>query len=129
MSNQSFTSFEKFFTSLITRDMDDYTNKELAPLSYLTEKDSKWILEIDLPFVNKKDIEITIADNQLIVTAKLEKTYCVSKRDCIIEFNYFRKATLLPMGIDKEKISAKFNNGILSVNMPKISVGINIKID
>jgi HSP20 family protein len=109
--------------------VDDYANKELAPLSHLTEKDSKWILEIDLPFVNKKDIEITITDNQMIVTAKLEKTYCVSKRDCVTEFNYFKKATLFPVGIDKEKISAKFNNGILIINMPKISVGKNIKID
>lgn len=115
--------------SLIDRTMDDYAAKELTPLTHFTEKDSKWILEIDLPMVNKDDIEIILTNNHIAVTAKLEKTYCVSKRNCITEFNYFKKATLLPTGIDKEKISAKFNNGILSIHMPKIATGKKIRID
>lgn len=129
MSNQPFSQFEKFFISLIDRTMDDYTNKELTPLAHFIEKDSKWILEIDLPMVNKDGIEITLTDNHIVVTAKLEKTYCVSKYNCVIEFNYFKKVTLLPTGVDKEKISAKFNKGILSIYMPKIATGKNIQIE
>jgi len=129
MSSQPFSQFEKFFISLIDRTMDDYTNKELAPLAHFTEKDSKWILEVDLPMVNKDGIDITLTDNHIVITAKLEKTYCVSKHNCMTEFNYFKKVTLLPTGIDKEKISAKFNNGILSIYMPKIATGKNIRIE
>ena len=129
MSSQPFSQFEKFFMSLIDRTMDDDTNKELTPLVHFTEKDSKWILEIDLPMVNKDDIEITLADDHISVTAKLKKTYCVSKHNCMTEFNYFRKVTLVPTGIDKEKISAKFNNGILSIYMPKMITGKKIRIE
>ena len=129
MSSQPFSQFEKFFMSLIDRTVDDYANEELTPLVHFTEKDSKWILEIDLPMVNKDDIDITLADDHVVVTAKLEKAYCVSKRDCMTEFNYFKKFTLLPTGIDKEKFSAKFNNGILSIHMPKITTGKKIRIE
>jgi len=129
VSSQPFSQFEKFFMSLIDRSMDDYVSEELAPLVHFIEKDSKWILEIDLPMVNKDGIEITLADNHIVVTAKLKKTYCVSKLNCITEFNYFKKITQLPTGIDKEKISAKFNNGILGIHMPKIATGKNIRIE
>lgn len=129
MSESPSSVFEKFFLSLIESTMDDYNNKELVPLSHLTEKDSNWILEIDLPMVNKKDINVTLTNDHIVVTAKLEKAYCVSKRDCITEFNYFKKTTTLPRGIDKEKISAKFDNGILRIYMPKLATGKNIRIE
>jgi len=129
VSSLPLSPFEKFFASLIDRTMDDYTNKELAPLAHFTEKDSKWILEVDLPMVNKDGIEINLTDTHIVIKARLEKTYCVSKRDCITEFNFFKKIILLPLGIDKEKISAKFNNGILSIYMPKIATGKNIQIE
>lgn len=129
MSSQPFSHFEKFFMSLIDRTLDDYANKELTPLAHFTEKDSKWILEIDLPMVNKDDIDITLTDDHIVVTAKLEKTYCISKRNCMTEFNYFKKVTPLPIGTDKEKISAKFNNGILSIHIPKIMTGKKIRIE
>lgn len=47
----------------------------------------------------------------------------------MVEFNYFKKITLLPTGIDKEKISAEFNNGILSIEIPKIDTGKKIQIE
>ncbi|HSB57168.1 MAG TPA: Hsp20/alpha crystallin family protein [Nitrosopumilaceae archaeon] len=129
MSSPPFSQFEKFFMSLIDRTIDDYVNEVLTPLIHFAEKDSKWLLEIDLPMVNKDDIDITLADNNIVVTAKLEKTYCISRRDCMTEFNYFKKVVPLPTGIDKEKISAKFNNGILSIHMPKIATGKKIQIE
>lgn len=130
MKRKRYTAFENKTQPILTdRSFDDYINKELMPLSHFTEKDSEWILEIDLPMVNKKDININLTSSHIVVTAKLEKTYCVTKLNCIREFNYFKKTTSLPPNIDKERISAKFNDGILRITMPKIMTGIKIKID
>jgi HSP20 family protein len=123
------TLFERFLTSFTDDSMDDHINKELTPLSRFIEKDSKWVLEIDLPMVNKDNIEIALTDNHIAITAKLEKTYCVSRHNCITEFNFFKKMMPLPTGIDKEKISAKFSNGILYIQIPKISTGKKIRIE
>ena len=121
--------FEKKFYSTFGNDLDDYINKELMPLSHLTEKDAKYILEIDLPFVNKKDISVVLTSQHLVIRAKLEKTCSVSKLGRVAEFNYFKKTFSLPSGIDFKKISAKFNEGMLRITLPKILKGKKLSID
>ena len=75
------------FASIIEKQMnsffggklfDDFVHKELVPLSHLKERHSSWILEIDLPLVDKKNIEVTLSGEHLTVKAKLTKTYCIS---------------------------------------------------
>jgi HSP20 family protein len=120
--------FERQINAL-GKEIDDFLNKELMPLSRLEEKDAEWILEIDLPFVNKKNISIILTTHHLIIKAKLEKTYCVFKFNCMTEFDYFKKTLPLPPAIDIKRISSKFKNGILRISLPKISTGKKLRID
>ena len=108
---------------------DDHAAKELMPLSRLYEIDSKWILEIDLPMVNKEGITVNLTSSHIVITAKLEKTYCVSRLSGMREYNYFKKVSPLPPDMDQEKISAKFSNGILTISMPKVLSGKEIRVD
>ena len=122
--------FEKNLYSIVGEEIfDDYVNKELIPLSHLTEKETEWLLEIDLPLVNKKDIGVTLSSRHIVIKAKLEKTYCVSKLNCVREFNYFKKMIPLPLNVNTKKISAKFNDGILRIYVPKIITGKKIQIE
>lgn len=108
---------------------DDFIHKELVPLSYLKERHSSWILEIDLPLVDKKNIEITLSEDHLTVKAKLTKTFCVSRGSIVTEFDYFKKTIKLPSGADTKQISAKFKNGILKITIPKPTNGKKIPIE
>ena len=126
------------FSSIIEKQMnsffgntlfDDFIHKELVPLSYLKERHSSWILEIDLPLVDKKDIEVTLSDEYLTVKAKLTKTYCISRGSSVTEFDYFKKTIKLPSGINAKQISAKFKNGILRITIPRLSDGTKISIE
>jgi HSP20 family protein len=126
------------FSSIIEKQMnsffrdklfDDFVHKELVPLSHLKERHSSWILEIDLPLVNKKNIEITLSDEYLTVKAKLTKTYCISRGSSVTEFDYFKKTIKLPSNIDTKKISAEFKNGILKITIPRLSNGKKISIE
>ena len=128
MTDNFHSMFERQINT-IGKEIDDFLNKELLPLSRLEEKDAEWILEIDLPFVNKKDINIILTTHHLIVKAKLEKTYYVSKFNCMTEFDYFKKTIPLPPAIDTKRISSKFKNGILRISLPKINIGKKIRID
>lgn len=121
-------SINKSFDRLRDELWDDHINKELIPLSHIIEKNSKWILEVDLPLVNKNDIELVLTANHIVITAKLTKTYYVSKFDCVREFNYFKKITSLPPSVDKEKIKAEFHSGILKIYIPKIMIGRKIPV-
>lgn len=108
---------------------DDFIHKELVPLVHLKEKDSAWVLEMDLPLVDKKNIEVKLSANHLIVKAKLTKSFCVSRGDVVTEFDYFKKTSTLPSGINIKEISAKFKDGILKITMPKSGTGKKIPIE
>lgn len=108
---------------------DDFVHKELVPLSHLRERHSSWILEIDMPLVDKKNIEVTLSDEHLTVKAKLTKTYCISRGSSVTEFDYFKKTIKLPRGINSKQISAKFINGILKITIPRLLDGKKISIE
>jgi HSP20 family protein len=108
---------------------DDIDQQILSPLSCLREFDTNWLLEFDLPLVNKKDIKITFDENLVSVEAKLKETYSEEKLGIKTKFEYFKKTLSLPGKINSKKISAKFTKGRLTITIPKAVTGHNIKIE
>lgn len=108
---------------------DDIEKQILSPLSCLREYGSNWILEFDLPLVNKKDIKITFNQNTLSVEAKLKETYSEEKFGRKTKFEFFKKIITLPGKIDSKNTSAKFNKGRLIITIPKLVTGQKIRIE
>jgi HSP20 family protein len=129
MTSDFISSFEKRMNPLFGHEsMDDFVHRELLPLTHFNEKNSKWILEVDLPGVKKNDVEVTLTREYIVIKAKLKESYCVSSHDHITKFEYFKKVMILPSYVNIKKITAKFNNGILTIIMPKITTGKKIPI-
>ena len=129
--NEKKDTFEikNMFRTFLPTIIDDIDEQILSPLSYLTELESKWVLEIDLPLVDKKDISITIDDSGAItVEAKLRETYIDENLEQKREFHYFKKRLTLPGGIDEKNITSQFFHGRLLINIPKVFRGHKIKI-
>jgi HSP20 family protein len=60
--------------------LDDLEQKILSPLSCIKEHETKWILEFDLPLVEKKDVNVYLdEDETIVVEAKLREKYVDSK--------------------------------------------------
>ncbi len=112
-------------SSLLSDDIDQRT---LSPLSCLREFETNWLLEFDLPLVNKNDIKITINDNSISVEAKLKESYLEEKLGVKTKFEYFKKTLTLPRKIDDKKTTAKFNKGRLTIKIPKAASGHKIQI-
>jgi HSP20 family protein len=109
---------------------DDFEQKILSPLSYFKEHQSKWVLEFDLPLVDKKDINIHIvSDEMIVVEAKLREIYYDSKTSKRYEYEYFKKTVSLPKNIDIQNISARFTRGRLVIILPKLSQGTKINVE
>ena len=120
----------RIFYPLLDTKIDDIEKKILSPLSCIRELDSEWILEFDLPLVNKKDISITLSsENSITVEAKLRETYFDSELDYTHEFKYFKKTLSLPGKINKNKITTNFTNGRLIIQIPKVVQRNKIKIE
>ncbi|MFQ5440010.1 MAG: Hsp20/alpha crystallin family protein [Nitrosopumilaceae archaeon] len=127
MENENIVKFG-ITTPIISSLFDDIEHGILSPLSCLREFDHNWLLEFDLPLVNKKDIKVTFDGNSINVEAKLKEKYSEQKLGKLTKFEYFKKSILLPGKIDSKKTSAKFQNGRLAIKIPKKVMGHNIKV-
>ncbi len=80
-------------------------------------------IEVDLPGVNKEDVDIKIEDNALIVSGSREIKNEVKEEDYYkveSSFGRFSRSFSLPSEIDIENIHAESQNGVLEVIIPKL---------
>ncbi len=93
------------------------------PFANLAKKGSdQFVIEVDLPGVEKKDIELRIEDNILIVKASRKMKNEVKKDDYYLlesNFGYISRSFVLPEGIDTSKVDARFENGRLYITLEK----------
>lgn len=85
-------------------------------------KSGDFHIELDLPGVKKDDINITVDNNILTVTAERKMKKEVDKKDYYrIESSFGRieRSFALPKGIDVDKINAVYNDGRLTINLEK----------
>ena len=104
----------------------DLNKRCLDPLVNVDEKEEKIVLTVDLPCVDKEDINVRVKRRDLILEANMRRemrfeTWGGAHRK--ISFNSFRKEISLPAEVDTEEIEASFNDGILKVEMGKKDVG------
>ena len=130
MSNSKNDFTVRLFNPIISsRLYDDIEKQILSPLSFLREFGDKWLVEFDLPLVNKKDIKISFDENSVTVMAKLKEIYFEEKLGVKTNFEFFKKTLTLPGNISSKKIVAKFNKGRLSITIPKAISRNKIKVD
>lgn len=91
-------------------------------------EEGAYVVRAELPGLDAtKDIDVSAANGVLTITAKREET---TKEQHRTEFHYgsFTRAVTLPTGADAEKISAKYEKGILEVRIPLAAVPEERKI-
>ena len=75
-------------------------------------------IEIDLPGVEKKDIDISIVGNTLTVSAERKMKQEVNKEDYYLLSSYFGKISrsfILPDIIDRDEVDAEYKDGRLYI--------------
>ncbi len=87
-------------------------------------KDNKedYTIELAAPGLNKEDFNVEVEDGTLIISSekkdeKEDKDENYTRR----EFSYhsFQRAFDLPDSVKAEEISAEYNDGVLSIQVPK----------
>jgi HSP20 family protein len=92
------------------------------PAVNIKEDEKRFILDLAIPGVDKKDLKIEIHEDLLTISSenKNEKEENVDgfKRR---EFSYssFCRSFYLPENVNKDKIGANYKDGILTVELPK----------
>ena len=86
------------------------------------DRDRDILMRVEVPGVEKKDIEIAVTDNSLIMKGRVTREWKEQRQDyfrCEIEQGDFSRSLALPVGIDTGKISASLKDGVLEIVLPK----------
>ena len=96
-----------------------------APAINVKESATGYTVELAAPGMKKEDFNVHINDEGNLII-KMEQKQEQKEEDKSVrylrrEFSYtkFEQTLILPDDVDKEKISAKVENGVLTVELPK----------
>ena len=101
-----------------------------TPLSDIEETDDAWIVETDLPGVNRADINVDVQGSELVVSGEIkekERVGILRRRTRPVGRFEFRMT--LPPDADPDNIDAKLNDGVLNVRIPKSDRARSRRID
>lgn len=98
------------------------SGRGFTPISNIIEKNDAFLVEMAIPGFDKKDIVIDLEDNVLKISSKKEFSFDEGDQVLRNEFKRgeFERSFELPETVDSEKIEAKYKNGVLSLNIPKM---------
>ncbi len=96
-----------------------------TPVFHVKETEDKVLAKIEIPGIDKKDIELHIAKDHIEIRAEKKAEKEVKGKE---EYSYFSHSSSfyrmipLPSEIDEDKATATYENGILKLEMPKSNV-------
>ncbi|MDR0711398.1 MAG: Hsp20/alpha crystallin family protein [Prevotellaceae bacterium] len=98
-----------------------------APAINIIESEADYRIEVAAPGMTKDDFCVRIDDDNNLVIAMEKKAENSEKTETELylrrEFSYskFEQKMILPRNVDKDKISAKVEHGVLEVSIPKVN--------
>lgn len=107
-----------------------------APAINVIESNTDYKVEVAAPGMTKEDFNIHLTDNNELVISMEKKNETKeedkeNKKYLRREFSYskFEQALVLPDDVEKEKISANVNDGVLSIVLPKQTAEEKAKVN
>ena len=98
-----------------------------APAINVFETEKEYKVELAAPGMTKEDFNVHIdEENNLVISMEKKTENKEEKKEGRYlrrEFSYskFQQTMILPDDVDKEKISAQVENGVLNIDLPKFS--------
>jgi HSP20 family protein len=105
------------------RFQSDTMRPMLRPAMDVVENEADLTVRIDLPGLTSDDVNVEIEDHTLTIRGEIGDTveqegdrYHYRERS----YGAFQRSIRLPNTLDTEKVDATFENGVLSINIPKL---------
>jgi len=97
---------------------------EWRPPCDLTETDQEWLIKVELAGMREEDFEILLYEDRLIIQgyrawspARREGRFHIAE----IRYGPFRVEVPVLGSVQREKVSARYEAGLLSVSLPKLT--------
>lgn len=96
--------------------------------STLRESEKAYLISIDLPGMDKKDISIQTSGNRLMISGE-RKEESEGKEGSKKSYRQFNQSFSLPDDANLEAISAQSINGVLKITVPRTGKSVSRKIE
>ncbi len=121
-NNEVSRVYEDRFFRAIDSDSSKVVTSHWSPAVDIKEESDGFVLHADVPGVDAKEIDISMEEGMLII--KGERAHESSeekngyKRVERVRGSFYRRFSL-PETADAERVTAKYDNGVLTVTIPK----------
>jgi len=118
-----FGELDDLFRGFFVRPMAFEGKPQLQIKMDVSETEGAFVVKAELPGVSKDDINITIDGNQVAISAEVKQEKEAREGEKVLrQERYFGKvyrAFSLAQDVDDAAATAKYNNGVLELTLPK----------
>jgi len=120
--------FDRLFNRLTRSNDIEGVDSELSnvstwsPVIDITEREKDYVLSAEVPGLSKDDVSISLKDNVLTLKGEKKLEYEENKENRFYRersFGTFQRMIRLDSDIDSEKVNADYENGVLTIILPK----------
>jgi HSP20 family protein len=97
-------------------------SREFLPLMDVTETDAQYTITVELPGIKKEDVQVELREGMLMIRGEKKSEREEKKeRSRYVErtFGSFSRSFTLPPDADPDRVQAAFNDGVLTLTVPR----------
>jgi HSP20 family protein len=119
-----FDPLDDLFRGFFVRPVDMNTPASTPAIRMdVTEQPKAFVVHAEMPGVKKEDIHVQVDGNQVSITAEVKQEKDVKEGERVLRseryFGQVSRTFQLAQDIDDSQSSAKFNDGVLELTLPK----------
>ena len=110
------------YDSLFNEFFNNSYSPVFSPSANIRENDSAYSIELAIPGFTKDNFKVEVRDRVLEVSSVTQSENDEKKENYIrkeFSYNSFARTFRLPRTVDADQISATYENGVLSLELPK----------
>lgn len=106
---------------LVSKEEKTVPARYYVPSSDIYETDDALTMVMEVPGVERKDLEVNLENDVLRVEGRVDFSKYEGLEPLYTEYNvgHFARSFVLSNKIDQQKISAQFDNGVLTLTLKK----------
>ncbi|HGY54182.1 MAG TPA: Hsp20/alpha crystallin family protein [Caldithrix abyssi] len=116
------TDMDRLFDEFFRTGMEVTDRVDLTPLVDVEENDDEFVISAELPGMKRDDIKITFDNNMLNISGEKKAEKEMKEENFHrMERSYgkFSRTIPIPSGVKLDKIDAVYEDGVLTVHIPK----------
>jgi HSP20 family protein len=130
--NPADDAFDDLFRGFLMRPVRMDGGNDIQIKLDVKENDKSYIVHAEIPGVKKDDIHVTIEGNQVAISAEVKNEKDIKEGGKVLRserfFGKVSRAFTLAQDVDDDTSTAKYNDGVLELTLPKKATALSKKL-